>query len=45
MLSTKYGDAKSQAFDNWTKEFFVNVFMQSFHAMAYVLIMSIIAAL
>ena len=38
----KIGDAKSQAFGAWVNEFMVNVFIQSFHAIAYVLIMSVI---
>lgn len=41
----KIGDAKSQAFDNWIKEFMLNVFVQSFHAITYVLIMSILSML
>ena len=41
----KIGDAKSQAFGNWVKEFLVNVFVQSFHVIAYVLIMSLICTL
>lgn len=41
----KIGDAKSQAFDKWIKEFMLNVFVQSFHAITYVLIMSIISML
>lgn len=38
----KIGDGKSQAFDNWYKEFVLQVFIQSFHAVNYVLVMSII---
>ncbi|MBQ9314422.1 MAG: hypothetical protein IJ220_05435 [Clostridia bacterium] len=38
----KIGDGKSQAFNNWYKEFVLQVFIQSFHAMNYVLVMSII---
>lgn len=38
----KIGDAKSQAFNNWFKEFFLNVFMQTFHAVNYVIIMGIV---
>lgn len=41
----KVGDGKSQAFDNWMKEYLVNVFVQSFHAIAYVLIMAIVSCL
>lgn len=41
----KVGDGKSQAFGNWVKEFMVNVFLQSFHVIAYVLIMSLICNL
>lgn len=33
----KLGDGKSQAFGNWCKEFFLNVFIQSFHAIIYVI--------
>lgn len=38
----KIGDGKSQAFNNWYKEFVLQVFVQSFHAVNYVLVMSII---
>ena len=38
----KIGDGKSQAFNNWYKEFALQVFVQSFHAVNYVLVMSII---
>lgn len=38
----KIGDGKSQAFNNWTKEFILQVFVQSFHAVNYVLIMGIV---
>lgn len=41
----KIGDGKSQAFDNWVKEYLSNIFVQSFHAIAYVLIMSIVSCL
>lgn len=41
----KIGDAKSQAFGNWVKEFLINVFVQSFHVISYVLIMSLICTL
>lgn len=41
----KIGDTKSQAFGNWVKEFLINVFIQSFHAISYVLIMSLIYSL
>lgn len=41
----KIGDGKSQAFNTWYKEFTLNVFMQAFQAVNYVLIMSIIFAL
>ena len=37
-------DGKSQAFNNWLKEFILNVFLQSFHAVNYTVIMSIISA-
>jgi hypothetical protein len=38
----KVGDGKSQAFDNWFKEFFLNVFLQTFHAITYVLVMGVV---
>lgn len=38
----KVGDGKSQAFNNWCKEFVLQVFIQSFHAINYVLLMGII---
>lgn len=38
----KIGDGKSQAFSHWCKEFVLQVFIQSFHAINYVLIMGII---
>lgn len=38
----KLGDGKSQAFNNWCKEFMLNVFMQSFHAIVYVIGMAMI---
>lgn len=41
----KIGDGKSQAFGNWLKEYLLNVFVQSFHAITYVLIMSFISSL
>lgn len=41
----KVGDGKSQAFDNWLKEYLLNIFVQSFHAIAYVLIMSVVSCL
>lgn len=41
----KVGDGKSQAFGNWMKEYLLNIFIQSFHAIAYVLIMSIVSEL
>ena len=34
----KIADGKSQAFDTWFKEFILNVFSQSFHAIIYVFI-------
>lgn len=40
----KIGDGKSQAFNNWFKEFFLNVFLQTFHAINYVVVMGIIFA-
>ncbi|MBQ9267012.1 MAG: hypothetical protein IJ217_01850 [Clostridia bacterium] len=38
----KVGDGKSQAFDNWFKEYMLNVFLQTFHALNYVIVMGII---
>ena len=38
----KIGDGKSQAFNNWYKEFALNVFLQSFHAIVYVIGMALI---
>lgn len=38
----KLGDGKSQAFGNWVKEFILNVFIQSFHAIVYVIGMALI---
>ena len=41
----KLADGKSQAFGNWCKEFLLNVFIQSFHAIVYVLCMALILKL
>lgn len=38
----KLGDGKSQAFGNWCKEYILNVFIQSFHAIVYVIGMAMI---
>lgn len=38
----KVGDGKSQAFSNWYKEFALNVFLQSFHVIVYVICISLI---
>ncbi len=38
----KIGDGKSQAFNKWYKEFVLNVFLQSFHAIIYVIGMALI---
>lgn len=38
----KIGDGKSQAFDHWFKEFVLEVFAQTFHAVNYVIIMGIV---
>lgn len=38
----KIGDGKSQAFSNWYKEFALNVFLQSFHVIVYVVCISLI---
>lgn len=34
----KVGDGKSQSFNKWNKEFLLNVFIQSFHAIIYVFV-------
>lgn len=41
----KIGDGKSQAFGNWYKEFALNVFLQSFQAIVYVIGMALILTL
>ncbi len=41
----RIADGKSQAFGNWYKEFVLNVFMQTFQAINYVIVMSVILAL
>lgn len=41
----KVGDGKSQAFDRWVKEYMLNVFVQAFHALNYVLVLGIISAI
>ncbi|MBQ8299079.1 MAG: hypothetical protein IJX99_04305, partial [Clostridia bacterium] len=41
----KLADGKSQAFGNWCKEFLLNVFIQSFHAIVYVICMALILQL
>ena len=38
----KIGDGKSQAFDNWWKEFLLEVFIQSFHAINYVVVLGLV---
>lgn len=38
----KIGDGKSQAFDSWWKEFLLEVFIQSFHAINYVVVMGLV---
>lgn len=38
----KIGDGKSQAFDHWFKEFVLEVFVQTFHAINYVIVMGIV---
>ena len=32
----KMGDGKAQAFENWLKEFFINLFIQPIHAAIYI---------
>ncbi len=34
----KVGDGKSQSFDKWNKDFILNVFIQSFHAIVYMFV-------
>ncbi len=34
----KIGDGKSQSFETWTKEMFINIFVQSIHAIVYVFV-------
>lgn len=41
----KIADGKSQAFNSWCKEFILQVFIQSFHAINYVLVMGVICNL
>ncbi len=41
----KVKDGKAQIFNNWFREFILNVFMQVFHAIAYVTVMAVITAL
>ena len=41
----KVRDGKAQIFNNWFRELILNVFMQLFHAIAYVTVMAIITAL
>ncbi len=38
----KVADKKSQVFDTWVNEFLVNVFNQSFHAIAYAILMMLV---
>lgn len=40
----KIGDGRSQAFNNWVKEYILNVFLQTFHAINYVVVMGIVFA-
>lgn len=41
----KIGDGKSQAFNNWFSEYVLNIFMQAFQAVNYLIVMSVIFAL
>lgn len=41
----KIADGKSQAFNTWLKEFILNVFLQTFHAINYVVVMGLIFAI
>lgn len=41
----KIADGKSQAFNSWCKEFCLQVFIQSFHAVNYVLVMGVVCKL
>ena len=40
----KIADGKSQAFNTWFKEYFLNVFIQSFHAIIYVFVCTTVYA-
>ena len=40
----KIGDGKSQSFSKWNKEFIVNVFIQSFHAIIYMFVVGTVYA-
>lgn len=40
----KIGDGKSQAFNKWFSEYILNVFLQMFHAINYVVVMGIVFA-
>ncbi len=40
----KVGDGSAQAFTTWTKEIMMNVFMQCFHAIVYVFVLSVVFA-
>lgn len=41
----KIGDGKSQAFNKWFSEYILNVFLQTFHAINYVVVMGIVFAI
>ncbi len=40
----KIADGKSQGFDKWNKEFILNVFVQSFHAIVYIFVVGTVYA-
>lgn len=40
----RIADGKSQAFNKWNKEFFLNTFIQSFHAIVYIFVCGTISA-
>ncbi len=41
----KIGDGKSQAFNKWFSEYILNVFLQTFHAINYVVVMGLVFAI
>ncbi len=41
----KIKDGKAQVFENWFKEFVINVVLQTFHALNYIIVMGIITSI